>query len=108
MIITDNFVEAHSNFKGNSVNDEMLLEFAKFMYKKNLIKVESLYDEENDYNIIRLTCNVHQREITNMETHQDVSGNTLNRKNTLKETENKLKDMGMPEPIKPWYKRIFD
>ncbi len=40
MIITDNFVEAHSNFKGNSVNDEMLLEFAKFMYKKNLIKVD--------------------------------------------------------------------
>ncbi len=43
-----------------------------------------------------------------METHQDVSENTLNRKNTLKESENKLKDMGMPEPIKPWYKRIFD
>jgi hypothetical protein len=96
MIITDNFVEAHSNFKGDSINDEMLLEFAKFMYKKNLIKVESLYDEENDYNIIRLTCNVHQREIIN------------NRKDTLKETEEKLKDMGMPEPIKPWYKRIFD
>ena len=96
MIITDSFVEAHSDFRGISVDDEMLLEFAKYLYKKNLIKIESLYDEENDYNIIRLTCNVHQRKITN------------NRKDTLKETENKLKDMGMPEPIKPWYKRIFD
>ena len=96
MIITDNYIQAHSDFRGISVDDEMLLDFAKYLYKKNLIKIESLYDEENDYNIIRLSCNVHQREITN------------NRKDTLKETENKLKDMGMPEPMKPWYKRIFD
>ena len=92
MIITNNHIHAHSDFKGDSVNDEMLLNFAKFMYKKNLIKVESFYDEENDYNVIRLACNIIQREIKDYE------------KNTLKET----KDAGMPEPVKPWYKRIFD
>lgn len=96
MIITDNYVQAYSDFKGNSIDDEMLLEFAKYLYKKNLIKVESFYDEENDYNIIRLMGNFIQREIKD------------NKKNTLKETEEKLKDMGMPEPMKPWYKRIFD
>ena len=96
MIITDNYVQAHSDFKGNSIDDEMLLEFAKYLYKKNLIKVESFYDEENDYNVIRLMGNFIQREIKD------------NKKNTLKETEEKLKDMGMPEPMKPWYKRIFD
>ncbi len=96
MIITDNYVQAHSDFKGNSIDDEMLLEFAKYLYKKNLIRVESFYDEENDYNVIRLIGNFIQREIKD------------NKKNTLKETEEKLKDMGMPEPIKPWYKRIFD
>lgn len=95
MIITDNYVQAHSDFKGNSIDDEMLLEFAKYLYKKNLIKVESFYDEENDYNVIRLMSNFIQREIKD------------NKKNTLKESEEKLKDMGMPEPIKPWYKRIF-
>lgn len=95
MIITDNYVQAHSDFKGNSIDDEMLLEFAKYLYKKNLIKVESFYDEENDYNVIRLMGNFIQREIKD------------NKKNTLKESEEKLKDMGMPEPIKPWYKRIF-
>lgn len=96
MIITDNYVQAHSDFKGYSIDDEMLLEFAKYLYKKNLIRVESFYDEENDYNVIRLMGNFIQREIKD------------NKKNTLKETEEKLKDMGMPEPIKPWYKRIFD
>lgn len=96
MIITDNYVQAYSDFEGNSIDDEMLLEFAKYLYKKNLIKVESFYDEENDYNVIRLIGNFIQREIKE------------NKKNTLKETEEKLKDMGMPEPIKPWYKRIFD
>lgn len=96
MIITDNYIKVHSDFRGISVDDRMLLEFAKYLYKKNLIKVESFYDEENDYNIIRLTCNIYQREIKD------------NKKNTLKESEEKLKDMGMPEPIKPWYKRIFD
>lgn len=96
MIITDSFVQAHSDFKGNSVDDEMLLDFAKYLYKKNLIKVESFYDEENGYNVIRLMGNFIQREIKD------------NKKNTLKESEEKLKDMGMPEPIKPWYKRIFD
>ena len=96
MIITDNYVQAHSDFKGNSIDDEMLLEFAKYLYKKNLIKVESFYDEVNDYNVIRLMGNFIQREIKD------------NKKNTLKETEEKLKDMGMPEPMKPWYKRIFD
>lgn len=96
MIITDSFVQAHSDFKGNSVDDEMLLDFAKYLYKKNLIKVESFYDEENGYNVIRLMGNFIQREIKD------------NKKNTLKEYEEKLKDMGMPEPIKPWYKRIFD
>lgn len=95
MIITDNYIKAHSDFKGNSIDDEMLLEFAKYLYKKNLIKVESFYDEENDYNVIRLMGNFIQREIKD------------NKKNTLKETEEKLKDMGMPEPMKPWYKRIF-
>lgn len=95
MIITENYVQAHSDFKGNSIDDEMLLEFAKYLYKKNLIKVESFYDEENDYNVIRLMGNFIQREIKD------------NKKNTLKESEEKLKDMGMPEPIKPWYKRIF-
>lgn len=95
MIITDNYVQAHSDFKGNSIDDEMLLEFAKYLYKKNLIKVESFYDEENDYNVIRLMGNFIQREIKD------------NKKNTLKESEEKLKDMGMPEPMKPWYKRIF-
>jgi hypothetical protein len=96
MIITDNYIQAHSDFKGNSIDDEMLLEFAKYLYKKNLIKVESFYNEENDYNVIRLMGNFIQREIKD------------NKKNTLKETEEKLKDMGMPEPMKPWYKRIFD
>ena len=96
MIITDNYVQAYSDFKGNSIDDEMLLEFAKYIYKKNLIKVESFYDEENDYNVIRLMGNFIQREIKD------------DKKNTLKETDEKLKDMGMPEPIKPWYKRIFD
>ena len=96
MIITDNYIQAYSDFKGNSIDDEMLLEFAKYLYKKNLIKVESFYDEENDYNVIRLMGNFIQREIKD------------NKKNTLKETEEKLKDMGMPEPMKPWYKRIFD
>ncbi len=96
MIITENYVQAHSDFKGNSIDDEMLLEFAKYLYKKNLIKVESFYDEENDYNVIRLMGNFIQREIKD------------NKKNTLKESEEKLKDMGMPEPMKPWYKRIFD
>ena len=95
MIITDNYVQAHSDFKGNSIDDEMLLDFAKYLYKKNLIKVESFYDEVNDYNVIRLMGNFIQREIKD------------NKKNTLKESEEKLKDMGMPEPIKPWYKRIF-
>ena len=95
MIITDNYVQAHSDFKGNSIDDEMLLEFAKYLYKKNLIKVESFYDEVNDYNVIRLMGNFIQREIKD------------NKKNTLKESEEKLKDMGMPEPMKPWYKRIF-
>lgn len=96
MIITENYIQAHSDFKGNSIDDEMLLEFAKYLYKKNLIKVESFYDEENDYNVIRLMGNFIQREIKD------------SKKNTLKESEEKLKDMGMPEPIKPWYKRIFD
>lgn len=96
MIITDNYIKAHKDFKGDSIDDEMLLEFAKYLYKKNLIKVESFYDEENDYNVIRLMGNFIQREIKD------------NKKNTLKETEEKLKDMGMPEPMKPWYKRIFD
>ena len=96
MIITDNYIQAHSDFKGNSIDDEMLLEFAKYLYKKNLIKVESFYDEENDYNVIRLMGNFIQREIKD------------NKKNTLKESEEKLKDMGMPEPMKPWYKRMFD
>ena len=96
MIITDNYVQAYSDFKGDSIDDEKLLEFAKYLYKKNLIKVESFYDEENDYNVIRLMGNFIQREIKD------------NKKNTLKESEEKLKDMGMPEPIKPWYKRIFD
>ena len=95
MIITDNFVEAYADFEGNSIDDEMLLEFAKYLYKKNLIKVESFYDEENDYNVIRLMGNFIQREIKD------------NKKNTLKESEEKLKNMGMPEPMKPWYKRIF-
>ena len=49
MIITDNYIQAHSDFKGNSIDDEMLLAFAKYLYKKNLIRVESFYDEENDY-----------------------------------------------------------
>ena len=96
MIITDNYIQAHKDFKGNSIDDEMLLIFAKLLYKKNLIKVESFYDEENDYNVIRLMGNFIQREIKD------------NKKNTLKETEEKLKDMGMPEPMKPWYKRLFD
>lgn len=96
MIITENYIQAHSDFKGNSIDDEMLLEFAKYLYKKNLIKVESFYDEENDYNVIRLMGNFIQREIKD------------SKKNTLKESEEKLKDMGMPEPIKPWYKRIVD
>lgn len=95
MIITDNYIQAHSDFKGNSIDDEMLLEFAKYLYKKNLIKVESFYDEENDYNVIRLMGNFIQREIKD------------NKKNTLKESEEKLKDMDIPEPMKPWYKRIF-
>lgn len=93
MIVTDNYIKAYNDFRGISVDDEMLLEFAKYLYKKNLIKVESFYDEENGYNIIRLTSNFIQREIKD---------------NTLKEIENKLKDMGMSKPIKPWYKRIFD
>lgn len=96
MIITNNYIQAHSDYKGNSIDDGMLLNFAKYLYKKNLIKVESFYDEENDYNVIRLKGNFIQREIKD------------NKKNTLKESEEKLKDMGMPEPIKPWYKRIFD
>lgn len=96
MIITDYNIKVHSDFRGISVDNEMLLEFAKYLYKKKLIKIESFYDEENDYNIIRLTCNIYQREIKD------------NKNNILKETENKLKVIGMPEPIKPWYKRIFN
>ena len=97
MIITDNYIKAHSDFKGDFIDDEMFLNFAKYLYKKNLIKVESFYDEENGYNVIRLKGNFIQREIKD------------NKKNTLKETENKLKLnlLGVFNRVCSKYKKII-
>lgn len=84
MIYSTQQVTASRKYYGNTLTDEMLLDFAKNLWENNLITAELIFDEDKPKVKLKTTCIKMNFEETKKQDNTD-------------EPENK-----------PWLKKLFD
>jgi hypothetical protein len=92
MIWTTQQVTAYSKYDGNTLTDEMLLDFAKILWENNLITSELIFDEDKTKVKLKATC---------------VKTTFEENKKQDNVKENSEDDNASTKKL-PWYKRIFE
>ena len=91
MVWTTQQVTASSKYDGNTLTDEMLLDFAKILWENNLLTSELIFDEDKTKVKLKATC-------------VRTSFEETKTKDTTKENG---EDNTSTKEL-PWYKRIFE
>jgi hypothetical protein len=91
MIWSTQQVTASCKYDGNTITDEMLLDFAKILWENNLITTEIIFDEDKTKVKMKATCVKTSFEETKKQDNTEEKSDEINDSKKL-----------------PWYKRIFE
>lgn len=102
MMYTKQELDVVGTYDANTIRDEDLLCFAKYMYKEGLLKASVKYDPDTDSNVM-------EYRVTVVRTYRDKEGNNHNSSdNTDLNTSDNLCSEKKVDEHRNFFKRIFN